>query len=347
MSSRASGLGQRVERAKAAIISVTARSVLWVLRHLPLGDRAERFLLERTWGAGSAEMLDAYLVAGYQNPRINIQSILVRHFLLARLLGDEVDATMEDEIRFAVELNEVLRQRARELGVQMGAYRNPVKHAAVRRVDEAIAERERAFGDRWREILADRPADRLSVIEFACGSANDYRAFAETGLATRLEYVGVDLSPKNIANARRRFPDVRFEVGDILGLPYPDRSFDYVVASDIFEHLSPEAMEAALDEAVRLARRGLVLTFFNMSDAPEHEVRRRRAYHWNTLSRPRIEARLRQDFASVSGIPVARWLKASYDYPHSYNTHAWTIFAEREAGLSPTPHAWPQPPAAG
>ncbi len=323
-------------------MTAVADGALWTLRHLPLGERAEHVLLERTWGAGSADMLDAYLVSGYQNPRINVQSILVRHALIARLLGTDAEARrlMEDEIGFAVELNEILRRRASEMGVKMGTYRNAVKHAAVRRVDAGIADREHEFTARWRERLERLETDPIGVIEFACGSANDYRTFAEAGLGPHLDYLGVDLSEKNIANARRRHPEARFEVGDILELPYDDRSFDWVVASDIFEHLSLQAMERALDEAARLARDGLILTFFNMSDDPEHTVRRRRAYHWNTLSRRRVEERLRgAGFDELLVLPIARWLRRVHGYPHSYNRHAWTIVAERGPRVIPVlPH---------
>lgn len=98
-----------------------------------------------------------------------------------------------------------------------------------------------------------------------------------------------------------------------------------MIASDIFEHLAPQEMERALDEACRLARRGVLLTFFNMSGAPEHVVQRRRAYHWSRLSCPRIGKRLRRRFSSVNTIRVAAWLKERFDYPHSYNPHAYTI----------------------
>ncbi|MDQ3691263.1 MAG: class I SAM-dependent methyltransferase, partial [Chloroflexota bacterium] len=228
------------------------------LRKLPYGTQLGKFVLAQTWRLGDAGMLDRYLVSGYQNPRINIQSVLLRHFLISRLFGDTFERLADEEVRFAVELNEVLRRRALELGVTMGSFLNPAKHAAVQRVDEAIAERERLFEERWRAEVTERTAERISVLEFACGSANDFRAFASYGLARHLDYVGVDLTPKNIANALRHFPDARFEVGNILDLAHADGSFDYVIASDIFEHLEPIEMERALDEACRIARRGVV-----------------------------------------------------------------------------------------
>lgn len=299
------------------------------LRALPFGDRAETFLLQRIWSHQSAAMLDVYLVSGYQNPRINVQSILVRHALVRRLFGSEFDAVMDDEIRFAIELNETIRRRAAELGVTMGAYLDPAKHADVARVDAAIADRETEFQARWIELLDGRRAEPLEVLEFACGSANDYRAFVDYGLGPYLQYQGVDLTAKNIENARRRFPGVRFEVADILHLPYPDGVVDYVIASDIFEHLSVEGMERALTEAARLSRRGVILTFFNMSESEDHDVQQRGVYHWNRLSRPRVEAILRRGFSKLEVTPVADWLREAYSYPSSYNTHAYTIVAER------------------
>lgn len=323
-------LGRRArDRSLSLLAGATARGI----GALPGGQRIERFLLERTWNAQSAAMLDRYLVSGYQNPRINVQSILLRHFLIERAIGPGFDEEKAAEIRLALELNEVLRQRAAELGVTMGSYLNPARQAAVRRVDEAIADRELDSAERWRSMLPPPGDARLQVLELACGSANDYRAFVEAGLADHLEYRGIDLTEKNVENARRRFPGVAFEVGDVRWVRHADEAFDYVIASDVFEHLSLEGMERALGEAMRLARRGLALTFFNMDESADHQDRPTKLYHWNRLSRPRIEARLRERFDSVRVVPIARWLREEHGYEHSYNSHAYSIFAE-SAGAS-------------
>jgi ubiquinone/menaquinone biosynthesis C-methylase UbiE len=302
--------------------------VIKIARNVPFAGRLEPFLLRQAWATGSAEMLDSYLVSGYQNPRINVQSILLRHFL-ARKLGGSFEALMDDEIRFAIELNETLRLRAKELDVAVGSFLDAERAADVRRVEESIEARQHEFERRWATAWGDGPRPRLSVLEFACGSANDYRAFVDYGLAPYLDYRGVDLTTANIANARRRFPDTDFEVGDILNLPLPNASVDYVIASDIFEHLSIDAMQRALDEATRLATRGLLLTFFKMGEDPDHVVQKKRTYHWNTLSRMRIEERLSRNWPKITTIHVRSWLREKYGYEHSYNSHAYSIFAER------------------
>jgi len=319
-------LAGRVQRAVVAV----ARAGLRLLGQVPLGKQIERFVLSRTWTSRSAAMLDRYLVSGYQNPRINVQSILLRHFLIERIGVTDSEELMDRELRHATELNEVLRLRAAELGVRMGSYLNPARNAAVRRVDEAIVDRDGALMQPWRDRLASATAVPVSVLEVACGSANDYRAFAECGLAARIDYRGIDLSEKNVANARRRFPSVAFDVGDVRDLPFDDEEHDYVVASDLFEHLPISGMERALSEAMRVARRGLALTFFNMHEGPEHEVRPTRLYHWNRLSRPLIEERLRRRFPSIRVVPIAAWLSDRYGYAHSYNPRAYSIFALRD-----------------
>lgn len=296
---------------------------------LPRRGVVERFLLRRWWNSARADMLDSYLVSGWQNPRINVQSILLRHFLVRRLFGAEFDSLMAAELRFAVELNEIIRTRAAELGIKVGAYLDPRKQSAVRRVEESIRDRETEFAAKWHAALSGRASTPLRVLELACGSANDYRAFVEYGLDEHLDYVGVDITAKNISNARRRFPRVDFRVSDIREVNEPDGAFDYVIASDIYEHLALDSMEQALEETMRLARRGVALTFFNMADIDQHEVRPQRLYHWNRLSRRLVEERIRTRFGTVEVIAVHDWLRSEFGYEHTYNRRAVTMFAER------------------
>ncbi|MQA27292.1 MAG: methyltransferase domain-containing protein [Micromonosporaceae bacterium] len=292
------------------------------------GLQEERNSLKRSWAKHDPNALDQYLVTGYQNPRVNAQSMLTRHYLIRQLFGDQFDALMREELEHCVKATEALRTRAAELGVKMGTFLNPEKRAGVEEVSEVIADWEDAYEERWAAALSGRTAGPLKVLEFACGSANDFRFFDSYGIAEHLDYTGVDLNDGNIDNARQRFPGVNFEVQSVLDLPYDDDSFDHVVASDIFEHLSPEAMEQSVGEACRLARKGLIFTFFSMSDEPEHEVRPVRNYHWNVLSAPRMAELIEKQFGPVEVIKIRDFMTNEYGYKRSYNKKAWTMIAK-------------------
>jgi len=290
----------------------------------------EEAKLRGVWARTSPEVLDVYLVTGYQDPRLNAQSILARHTLVRALFGTRFEALMREELAHAVELNDAIRLRAKELGVPLTSTMNRERLAIVGQVMEVVADRAPVFAGRWREALAAEQAPPLRVIEFACGSANDYRAFADYGIARFLRYTGIDLSQTNIANAKLRFPDVDFRVASILSLAEPDASVDYVIGFDILEHLSLQAMDTVLTTAIRMARRGLYFAFFRMDEQAEHLQEPRGQYHYNLLSAPAMRQHLRQHYAQVQVVHIASMLKEQYGFPHSYeyNRRAYSLIAE-------------------
>jgi ubiquinone/menaquinone biosynthesis C-methylase UbiE len=315
-----------VRRGRAPVLGGAARA----LRAVRPGPATEERLLRWSWSSQDAGGLDEYLVVGWQDPRINVQSILVRHALVRRIFGPGFEDVMRAEIAFAIELNEVLRLESARTNVRLGAFLDPDRRAEIHDVTRVIADRESDFQERWRAALASRTAPKVSVLELACGSANDYRAFADYGLAPFLDYLGIDLNPKNVANARRRFPAVRFELGNAMATKQADRSFDVVIASDVFEHLPIPVAAQVLAEAARVARHAVVLSFFNMAEVAEHDDRPVAAYHWNLLSRARYEEALAASFATVAVTPIASWLKQDFAYEHTYNPGAYTFIAQRD-----------------
>jgi ubiquinone/menaquinone biosynthesis C-methylase UbiE len=70
--------------------------------------------------------------------------------------------------------------------------------------------------------------------------------------------VGADTSDDALREASRRAPGVSFQFGDVLDLPFPDRSFDLVVCTEVLEHVEDPA--AALRELRRVARRAVLVT---------------------------------------------------------------------------------------
>lgn len=135
-----------------------------------------------------------------------------------------------------------------------------------------------AYQDHFRDAFASMPVERsvLSlfasivdgpVLEVGCG----------TGLATAelvdlgVDVSGLDLSPGMLEVARRRLPDLRFEVGSMLALPHPDGFFAGVVAWYSTIHVPDDLLPAALAELVRVVRPGgHLLLGFQVGDEPLH-----------------------------------------------------------------------------
>jgi SAM-dependent methyltransferase len=328
-------------------------------------DESEK--LARSWMRHDAEWLRDYLVSGVEDPRLNAQSILSRHFLIRALTGERFRPLMDQEHRFGIALNWLVglvkRGADREeleailLSLRRGA--DNVEGAALPRflppafatlpatvggvtipnyLEAFLGANEAAGRDLaletfcrlWREVLAGVEAPRLSVLEPACGSANDYRFLVRCGMARFLDYTGFDLCAKNIENARSLFPEVRFEVRNAFAIAAPDRSFDLCFVHDLFEHLSLEGMERAVQEICRVTRGGICAGFFQMHEMREHVVRVVDDYHLNTLSM----ARTRELFATNGFIGqvihIGTFLREEAGARDTHNPNAYTFVLFRD-----------------
>ncbi len=113
-----------------------------------------------------------------------------------------------------------------------------------------------------RDALADLVARHLPgpgrrVLEVGCGSGAVYGRLVPRHLAQR-DYVGVDLSAKMLAIARRDFPLGQLVRGDGYGLCFRDRTFDVVLCFEVLGHV-PE-IQPLLEEMLRVTRSLCVFT---------------------------------------------------------------------------------------
>ena len=197
-----------------------------------------------------AGVLRGYLVAGVEDPRLNLQSILSRHFIARALTGERFSALMEQEYRFATAM-EWLTELARRLGdagefeLVLYALRHGADNAEGIEIPGFVVHTFAAlpatiggliipnyiesflsgtrlvkghaklhnpslgtFRKLWHKALkAVVPVPKpLTVLEPACGSANDYRFLHAYCLARLVDYTGFDLCAKNIENACALFP---------------------------------------------------------------------------------------------------------------------------------------------
>jgi SAM-dependent methyltransferase len=101
-----------------------------------------------------------------------------------------------------------------------------------------------------------RPGQR--VLDLACGTGT--LAVALKRLHPRVEVVGVDGDPAILRRARakaaRAGVEITFDEGLSFDLPYTDGSFDHVLSSLFFHHLTRENKFRTLDEVGRVLKPG-------------------------------------------------------------------------------------------
>lgn len=306
------------------------------------------------------DTLRNYLVQDVEDPRINVQSILTRHFLIERLFGKRFDPFAEHELRFGLVMNwllgllkksvtagqlqaaldALLTGRGDAEGLQIPSYVSEtfadlalpnyicdlLNWTPVETTEAPIPEYLMStFQAIWSETLANEQHQGISVMEPACGSANDYRFIETFGIARLLDYTGFDLCDKNVHNARQMFPRARFKADNVLEIDADDKAFDHCFVHDLFEHLSIEAAEAAISELCRVTRRDICAGFFNMHAGSEHIVKAVGDYHWNALSVARTKAVFERYASSIQVIHIDEFLASKFGCADTHNKGAYTF----------------------
>jgi len=335
-----------------------------------------------SWMQHEPEWLRNYLVQDVEDPRINLQSIFSRHFLVRALTNDRFVGLMEKEYRFSACMNWLNRMAHREISetrdleVLLHALRQGADNAEglvvpafVVRTFASLTAQDREFPipnyiesflentrfidgkpapyqpsldsfqriwnralesqDKGDSLAATLKPSGLSVLEPACGSANDYQYLCGYGIAQWLEYTGLDLCAKNIQNARALFPEICFKLGNVFEIAAGDKTFDYCFVHDLFEHLSVEGLAAAVREICRVTRMGVCAGFFSMDEVPEHVVRPVEDYHWNTLSLPRVKELFASHEFAAQVVHLGTFLHQHLGCDENHNPNAYTLLLWR------------------
>lgn len=312
--------------------------------------------LGQRWDRISSSELDRYLIQDLEHPAYNAQSVLIRSFIIDRLFPTEATSIIEAELYYSACASFAL---AENRAGRFALLYNAIKYSApgydllpflqsdardrfgkdfdVSQLLDDLAiclsvgfdHFRSPFEMTWKSFLSGREFQRCQMIEFGCGSGNDYRMWAASGLSSLLNYTGIDVSSANITNARNRFPEEKFIVGDVCSIQADDQSYDVAVAFDVYEHLSPRALKLALQESLRVTRDECWMSFFNVDSRPDHFVRELEDYHWNLLSIELLAEEVSASGFDVDIYNVPNILESRFDGYRHYNREAHIIVARR------------------
>jgi SAM-dependent methyltransferase len=153
----------------------------------------------------------------------------------------------------------------------------PERRGSTRRSYDTVAE---DYAASFRNELDHKPLDRAllaclieqaeaggPIADLGCGSGHISAWLARHGVTA----VGIDLSARMVAVARREYPGGEFRQGDLLALPARDGEFAAAVAFYSVIHLEPGELGRAFREVHRVLRpAGLALVAFHIGSEVRH-----------------------------------------------------------------------------
>lgn len=287
--------------------------------------------LIQQWESYDQNLLADYLVQSLQDPRINPQSILARHHLANSIAEGQFRELENDELTWAFNANRILREYEKDHGVSvhnLSAIKGNLPENKLYQTlyQERFDAQQKELQARWENALAPYAAveSKPTVLEAACGAANDYRFLESYGFGNAIHYKGFDLNTTNVATAQARHPQASFVRGNILDIAEADKSYDIAIMHDIFEHLHIDACYRAMQEILRVTRSKIIITYFNMDEIENHLIKPVKLYHWNTLSRAKTEQQWR-DLGAQVDVTRIETLASEHGFNEFHNKKAYTF----------------------
>jgi SAM-dependent methyltransferase len=100
-------------------------------------------------------------------------------------------------------------------------------------------------------------SDAVSVLEFGCSAAHNYRTIEKMPEPRIGKYCGVDINRRAIKFARTRYPEASFHVGDHMWFiknALKLGSFDLFIASHVLYYIDEMHVRLLLDKARQISR---------------------------------------------------------------------------------------------
>jgi ubiquinone/menaquinone biosynthesis C-methylase UbiE len=105
-------------------------------------------------------------------------------------------------------------------------------------------------------------------VDFGCGPGHTTKFLFDAGLSN---IIGVDISPGMVNEAKRIFPYIKFETGDLLALAYGENCFASAIAFYAIVHFDYDQIADAFREVNRVLKKDAHFLFsFHVGDETVH-----------------------------------------------------------------------------
>lgn len=106
------------------------------------------------------------------------------------------------------------------------------------------------------------------LADFGCGPGQTTKFLYDHGVKN---IVGIDLSSAMVDAARKLFPEIRFETGNLLDLAYNSNHFTSAIAFYAIVHFTDDQLKTAFTEVNRVLKKGGQFLFtFHVGDETVH-----------------------------------------------------------------------------
>jgi SAM-dependent methyltransferase len=117
------------------------------------------------------------------------------------------------------------------------------------------------------------------VLDFGCGTGEDFPAFCALGM----KYQGCDVTPEMLEDARKKFRGIEVFEDDLLGSIQPSQSRPLVICNAVLPHLPEDVIPGAISELWRITEKVLIIRLFGVDKAGQFSkdfVHKDFLYHW-------------------------------------------------------------------
>jgi ubiquinone/menaquinone biosynthesis C-methylase UbiE len=168
----------------------------------------------------------------------------------------------------------------------------------------------RARSRTWPEIdslINQYVKEKDRVLDLGCGNGR----FSVPVLGKKALYFGIDNSEQLIAIAKKKYPQVSFNVADALDIPFSKDEFNVILSVSLLHHVPSQFLrDRVIKECQRVLKPGgfLVLTVWNLWNSPQ----KRKKIFKNVFMK--ILGKSKLDFKDI----LVDWYGAKNCYVHCF-----------------------------